>query len=261
MFGQNADRTPQKIGFLLLPEFSMLAFTSAIAPLRSANRLARKELYAWRTLSLDGLPITASTGVTVNPDSPLVDAQDIDVLFVCAGTHSRRHLTRFLRGELRGFALRGTAMGALCTGSVALAFAGILTGYRCTIHWENIAGFREIYPDLDITSAVFEIDRNRYTCSGGTAPLDMMLHCIKLDHGTALSMDVAEFLLHNSIREPDHAQRTGLEHRTGLHHKKLLAAIREMESAIENPVPLIELADRIALSLRQLERLFKSLSA
>jgi len=257
MFGIVPHNRAQKIGFLLMPDFSMIAFTAAIEPLRAANRLNRKPLYDWQSYSLDGLPVTASNHVAITPDDALANGQDCDVIFVCAGLRPRRFLSRQLRGEIRGFALRGTHLGAVCTGSEALAYAGVLTGYRCTIHWENIETFKEVYPALDITATLFEIDRNRYTCSGGTAPIDMMIHAIKLDHGETLALNVAEQLLHNFIREPQESQRMAIEHRTGISHPKLLAAIGYMEVYIETPLTIEKLAAAVGLSARQLERLFR----
>ena len=258
MFGLSPKDRVQKIGFLLLPQFSMIAFTASIEPLRSANRMSRQTLYEWQTLSLDGLPITASNGVTITPDKAVRFAHECDVVFVCSGTRPQKYLSSTLQNELRSLALRGKALGAVCTGSFALAYAGILTGYRCTIHWEDLETFKEVYPNLDITATLFEIDRNRFTCSGGTAPLDMMIYSIKLDHGETLAHNVAEQMLHNFVREPHDNQRMAIEHRTGIHHPKLLAAIGYMEAFSENPMSLEKLAKTVGVSLRQLERLFKT---
>jgi len=258
MFGTATRKTPQTIGFLLLPQFSMIAFTASIEPLRAANRISRKSLYEWKTASIDGGPVSASNGVTITPDLALKDAKDCDVIFVCAGLRPHQNVPQNLGGTLRDFARKGLPLGSVCTGSVALAIAGLLKGYRCTIHWQNIEGFAESFPALDITATLFEIDRNRYTCSGGTAPLDMMIHSIKLDHGDTLALSVAEQMLHNFVREPQAGQRMAIEHRTGIRHPKLLAAIAYMEAHIENPISLQSLCTEIGLSLRQLERLFKS---
>lgn len=256
MFGLDPKSGPQKLGFLLLPNFSMIAFTASIEPLRSANRLSGDVLYEWQTLSLDGLPVTASNGVTITPDKAVRFGHDSDVVFVCAGTQPQKHFSSTLQNELRSLSLRGKALGAVCTGSFALAYAGILTGYRCTIHWEDIETFKEVYPNLDITATLFEIDRNRFTCSGGTAPLDMMIYSIKLDHGETLALNVAEQMLHNFVREPEDNQRMAIEYRTGIHNPKLLAAIGFMEAYIETPMPLEKLASKVGLSLRQMQRLF-----
>ncbi|RZV34423.1 MAG: AraC family transcriptional regulator, partial [Acidimicrobiales bacterium] len=175
MFGQNKGKSPQSIGFLLLPQFSLIAFTASIEPLRSANRLSRQHLYNWTTISFDGLPVEASNLVTITPDCALKHAKNCDVIFACAGVQPLKNVPNGLAGELRALARTGLPLGSVCTGSVALAKAGLLDGHRCTIHWENIETFAETFPDLEITATLFEIDRKRYTCSGGTAPLDMMI--------------------------------------------------------------------------------------
>jgi len=139
-----------------------------------------------------------------------------------------------------------------------LAEAGLLDGYKCTIHWENIESLAERYPKLNITSSLFEIDRNRYTCSGGLAAADMMLHSVRLDYGRKLAMQIADQLLYSAGREPDDLQRMEVAKRTDVTHPKLLAAIGYMEAHLETPIPIQDLANDVALSPRQLERLFKS---
>lgn len=166
-----------------------------------------------------------------------------------------KNVPKGLDGDLRRLAREGTPLGSVCTGSVALAQSGLLDGHRCTIHWENITGFAENFPDLDITASLFEIDRNRYTCSGGTAPLDMMIYSIKLDHGKTIALNVAEQMLLNFVREPQAGQRMAIEHRTGIRNPKLLAAIAYMEAHTETPATMLGLSRGIGLSLRQLERL------
>jgi len=257
MFGSESRREPQKIGFFLAPNFSMLAFTSSIEPLRAANRISGRNLYQWKTLSLEGGSIQASNGVVIKPDSALTSAIDIDVLFVCAGINAAEITDRRILGRLRDYARADIALGAVCTGSLLLARAGLLNDFRCTIHWEDVEAFVETFPHLEITATLFEIDRNRYTCSGGTAPLDMMIYSISRDHGRKLAIDVAEQLIHNFVREPHDPQRMPIKHRTGINQPKLLAAIAHMEAYIETPLPISDIAGAVDISPRQLERLFR----
>lgn len=258
MFGKAGGREPQQICFLLLPQFSMLAFTSSIEPLRAANRMAERELYAWTTCSLDGAPVAASNGVVVEPGGSLNDPIQCEALFVCAGLQPAHYNDQKTTGRLRELVRNGVAIGGVCTGSVVLAQAKLLDGYRCTIHWEEVEGFVETFPELDVTATLFEIDRDRYTCSGGTAPLDMMIYAISNDHGADLAIKVSEQLLHNFVREPHEPQRLSINQRTGNNHPKLLGAIAHMEAYIETPVSVSDIAASVSVSARQLERLFKS---
>ena len=158
---------------------------------------------------------------------------------------------------LRKLANRRTVLGALCTGSYVLAEAKLLRGYRCTIHWENFAGIRERHPDLVISQELFEIDRDRYTCAGGVAPMDMMLHLIRRHHGSDLATAVSEQFICDRIRDNHDRQRIPLRHRIGTSQPKLMEAVSLMEANIEEPMALDELSQHIGLSRRQLERLFK----
>lgn len=258
MFESCKKEPPQKIAFLLIPYFSMMAFTSAVEPLRAANRLSGKKLYSWHTVSIDGKPVYASNGIALVPDGSIDDDLDANTLFVCAGVRAERFNDQGVFSRLREFSRRGVALGGVCTGSLALARAGLLTGYRCTIHWENMEGFVEDFPDLHITATLFEIDRDRYTCSGGTAPLDMMIYSISRDFSEKLAIGVAEQMLHNFVRQPHDAQRMSIQYRTGISNPKLLAVIAYMEAYLESPVSLGELASSVGLSVRQLERLFRN---
>jgi len=235
----------------------MMAFTSSLEPLRAANRLTGKSLYQWRTLSAGGGPVVASNGVQVIADADLQAPVAEQTLFVCAGVDAERYDDSDTFSRLRQLARSGVALGGVCTGSITLARAGLLKGYRCTIHWENVEGFREAWPDLNITATLFEIDRNRYTCSGGTAPLDMMIHSISRDYAEDLALEVAEQMLHNIVRHPHDPQRLSLQYRTRISHPKLLASIAYMEAYLETPVSVNEIGASVGLSPRQLERLFR----
>lgn len=258
MFGDNVRHDTQKIDFLLLPQFSMLAFTSSVEPLRAANRMSGQELYSWRTLSLDGSQVSASNSVTIDPDASMHDQIGCDALFVCAGLKAGEFGDKKTTGRLRDFARERLPIGGVCTGSIVLAQAKLLDGYRCTIHWEEVEGFVETFPELDVTATLFEIDRDRYTCSGGTAPLDMFLYFISRDHGADLAIKVAEQLLHSFVREPHEPQRLSVSHRTGINHPKLLGAIAHMEAYLETPVSISDIASSVSVSTRQLERLFQT---
>jgi AraC family transcriptional regulator, glycine betaine-responsive activator len=258
MFGYASSDLPQSVTFLLVPDFSMMAFTSALEPLRTANLLAEAPLYSWRTLSVDGRPVRASNGVELTPQGALSHAGNLGTVFVCAGLNVYHHRDQRILDWLRGLARRGQPLGAVCTGTMFLAWAGLLEGYRCTIHWEHVEGFAEAFPSLEITATMFEIDRNRFTCSGGTAPLDMMVYAIERDHGDDLARKVAEQMLHSVQRQPQELQRKAVRQRTDLTDPKLLAAIAHMEAFLENPVSPTDVADAVGLSERQLERLFRA---
>lgn len=247
----------QDFGFLLTPRFSMVPFILAVETLRIANRMSGQPLYRWPILTQSGAPVSASNGMAQIPDAALEAAGELDMLFVCGGMDPHLITDRQLFALLRRRARHGTRLGALCTGSYILASAGLLDGYVCTIHWENLAGFTEAFPDIEVSTELFQIDRDRFTCSGGTAPLDLMLHLIGLQHGQALAIAVSEQLIHERIRDPHDHQRMTLRGRFGVSNAKLLSAIQIMETHIEDPLSLVQLANQVGISKRQLERLFR----
>ncbi|MEQ8966885.1 MAG: GlxA family transcriptional regulator [Azospirillaceae bacterium] len=252
------------VGFLLIPNFSMIAFASAIEPLRLANRMAGRELYRWIILSRDGGPVSASNGIVVNVDMSMTDwnraqgnRRSLDRVFACAGLGVERYRDEAVYGWLRRAERQGTTIGALCTGAYVLARSGLLDGYKCCIHWESLPGFTESYPEIEVSADLFEVDRNRWTCSGGTASLDMMLHMIQEQHGPSLATAVSEQCLVDRMRNPHDRQRLPLRARLGIHNPKLITAIEVMEAHLADPLGQDELAAHVGLSRRQLERLFR----
>jgi AraC family transcriptional regulator, glycine betaine-responsive activator len=254
---------PQKIAeishisFLVLRNFSMIAFANALEPLRMANYLSRKNLYSWSVIITDDLSNLASNGLSISPVYRSSEAPPCDILFVCGGTNVREAVTDEVVSLLRGYADRGTPLGGLCTGTFALAKAGLLNGYRCAIHWENLASIREEFPKVLFLPELFVIDHDFFTCTGGTAPLDLMLNLIRLKGGKSLAADVSEQFSVERIRDQKDQQHIPLLARIGSGHEALLDAAVFMEMNIEEPFSLDELAEQVGLSLRQLERLFK----
>lgn len=251
------DSAPTHVGFLLIPDFALLPYASAIEPLRAANRLSGRALYRWSHISLDGAAAPASNGVAIAADASVGADLRLDYLFVCAGGNPSlfRHQPTF--AWLRQLARRGLRIGGVSGGAYVLARANVLKGYRFTLHWEHAPAFLEDYPDLDLRRSLYEIDRDRLTCSGGTAPLDMMHAVIAAEHGGELAFAVSEWFLQTQIREGAVPQRMPLRERLGVAHAPLLRVLGRMEQTVETPAPREELARLANVSLRQLERLFR----
>lgn len=256
-YGVPGEKAERQIGFFLVSSFTMLPFVSAVEPLRVANRLSGRALYSWHLFTIDGEPATASNGMTQAVDAGIEAVQRFPTMIVCGPHEPSVYDGKKVFAWLRRLARHGTQVGALDTGSYLLARAGLLNGYRCTIHWENLAGFVEEFPNLQVSTALFEFDRDRFTCAGGTAALDMMLHLIAHQHGRRLASAVAEGFIHDIIRPAGDPQRMDLRSRIGVTHPKLLSCIALMEANLEQPLLRTELAAAVGLSKRQLERLFR----
>jgi AraC family carnitine catabolism transcriptional activator len=256
MLARPAIEAPQRLGFLLLPQYSMMAFVSAVEPLRVANRLSGRELYSWDIVSRDGGPVTASNGMSLLAARTIDEAPLYPLVVICAGFEPDRHYDRRLKNWLLRLNGAGADLGAMDTGSFLLAKAGLLDGYRATTHWESLDSFREAFPKVEVENALFVIDRNRLSCAGGTAALDMMLHLISVQHGHRLAAAVSEQFIHAQIRDPQDRQRMEPRVRQGISHGGLARSIALMESNLEDPLNAERLAEAAGLSLRQLERLF-----
>ncbi|MDX1655879.1 MAG: GlxA family transcriptional regulator, partial [Candidatus Competibacteraceae bacterium] len=222
-----------------------------------ANQLSGQELYRWTVISRDGQPVAASNGLSLVPEHAMHDPVPLAALFLCGGINIQQAWDRELGQWLRRLAQRHVALGGLCTGAYLLARAELLKGYRCTIHWEHLASLREEFGGLVVSSEVFEVDRDRYTASGGTAPLDMMLHLIGQQHGKELASSISEVFICERIRGRNDRQRIPLKLRLGTSQPKLVEAVSLMEANIEEPMGPDELAHHVGLSRRQLERLFQ----
>ena len=252
-----ADARPERFVFLLLENFTMIAFAGAVEPLRIANRMAGRTLYEWQVASDGGGPVTASNGVVVQAGSGLGDLPREAVVIVVGGVNVKQAITKPMLTWLRRDARRGQAMGAVCTGAQVLAEAGLLDGRRCTIHWENRDSFAEDFPEIELTPNVYVIDRDRFTAAGGEAATDLMLALIARRHGVELANLVADQMIHTAIRSDRDEQRLSIPTRIGVRHPKLATVIHRMEAAIEDPVSPAMLAQDAGMSTRQLERLFR----
>jgi AraC family transcriptional regulator, glycine betaine-responsive activator len=181
-----------KFAFLTLPRYSMIALSNAVEPLRMANSLTGQPVYDWSIVSLDGTPTPASNGLQLSPTLPLELAANVDILFVCGGVGVQEAVSPKVLSALKRFADRRVPLGALCTGGYALAKAGLLDKYHATIHWENLSALREEFPRIQLSDQLFTIDRDRFTCSGGVAPLDLMLHLVEEKLGARISQLISE---------------------------------------------------------------------
>jgi len=249
--------TKSRFVFLTLPNYSMIALGNAVEPLRMANLLSGQEAYEWAITSLNGVAVAASNGLAMSPTVSLEQIGRPDILFVCGGIGVRDAVSPALLSALRRLADQRLALGALCTGGYALARAGLLDRYQATIHWENLSALREEFPRVLISDQLFTIDRNRYTCSGGVAPLDLMLHLIETKLGADLARRVSEQFIVERVRSDRDRQYVPLRAQVGVAHQSLIKVAELMESNVENPLSLEDIADQTGLSRRQIERLFK----
>ncbi len=243
-------------GFLVVPDFSLMTYASAIEMLRMANQVNEAVLYSWDVLTPNNQLISASCGLEIAPSKNKEEVANYSALFVSGGINIRRAWSPDLAEWLRHIAKSRIALAGLSTGSYLLAKSGLLDGYRATVHWDSLSSMREEFPQLQLTDDVYEIDRDRFTCAGGASTMDLMLHLIGLEFGKATARSVSDLFLLERIRTESDRQRIPLRHQIGTGQPKLYSAVVLMEANIEEPLTTEELAGYVNITRRQLERLF-----
>ncbi|WP_137700476.1 GlxA family transcriptional regulator [Marimonas lutisalis] len=253
----NAPAKPRRFIFVLMDQFTLLSFASALEALRIANRMSDRTLYEWRLAGEGGETVSCSAGTTFTMDMDLEEVGRDDTILLCGGINIQKATTKKLLSWLRREARKGPIIGGLCTAAYTLAKAGLLDGKRATIHWENQDSFTEEFDEVNLTKSVFVVDGNRLTTAGGTSSIDLMLKLIADDHGEELANAVADQLIYSSIRTDQDTQRLSVPTRIGVRHPKLSQVIQMMEQNIEEPISPSILAKEVGMSTRQLERLFR----
>ena len=250
-------KSPRRFVFVLMENFTLLSFSSALDALRIANRMSGKTLYEWTFIGENEEVVSCSAGTQFKLDNSLIELHRDDTVLLCGGTSIQEATTKKLIGWLRREARRGLTIGGLCTAAYPMAKAGLLDEKKATIHWENQDSFAEEFLEVELTKTVFVCDGNRYTTAGGTSSIDLLLKIIADEHGEELANAVADQMIYSSIRTDQDTQRLSVPTRIGVRHPKLSKVIQMMEINIEEPISPSILAKDVGMSTRQLERLFR----
>ncbi len=256
-FRINYDGPPKDIYFLLLPKLTMLAFSAALEPLRIANQITNKELYRWFLISEDGKPVQCSNSVEIAPDMALENLPRSTRLFVCSGIEPAESTNPRILAWINRQRAFGCKLGGICTGAFALAKSGALHGKNFTLHWENQPAFTEHFDGLEPSTNLYEMDNELMTCGGGSAATDMLLDMIESDYGNDLAIIVSDMCIHFRSNNRKSLQKSAFSVALGSRNQNLINAMQIMHENIEEPFEITEIAERVQISRRQLERLFQ----
>jgi AraC family carnitine catabolism transcriptional activator len=252
------EQTPHRLALIVLPDFSNLGLALAIEPLFVANWLSQRRLFDWSVLSVDGLSVKASNGMRVPVDGAIGETADFETAIVLASFNVKQHAEdQRVLGWLRRMSRFGITLGAIETGSEIQAAAGLLDGYQAAVHWDNLDGFRERYPKVEATAQLYTISRERLTCAGATAILDMMARWIGQTVDDGLAAEVAQHLLMSSRRPPLQEQGAPDIAKDAVANQAVSRALAIMQETIEEPISCAALAAQVGLSQRQLQRHFQ----
>ena len=251
----------RRIAFILVEGFALMSFAAVTEPLRAANLLAGRRIYeifhfAAGPNNPDMLNSSSAASVAVAGIGEATGAYDL--AFVIAGGdpvgYRDDRLFRWLRRQAR----HGRMLGGVSGGPAVLANAGLMENRRMTLHWEHAESLAQRHPGLLLERTLYVVDRDRITCAGGTAPLDMMHALIAEHHGADFARRVSDWFLHTEIRPAGGPQRSGLAERYGTSRHAVLAAIEAMENHIADPLPLADLGRVVGVSARHLNRQFNA---
>lgn len=260
-----ATPVQRQIVFYLVQDFTLLAFSSAIEALRLANEVLGVEAYTWRITAANDGKVRSSCGVAVESDIAIAaERQNLNswqrpsMVVVCGGKNIERHSDRAVEAWLRECRNRNVALAGVCTGAHVLANAGLLDNKECVIHWENMPGFAERFGGVSLGTGIYHIDSNIFTCAGGAATFDMMLHIIQRDYDAAVVSDICALALVDRVRTQGDRQRLPFAQRVGARDATVLTLVARMEQNLTEPLRMEDLIGPVGLSRRQVERLFQN---
>ncbi len=245
-----------KVGFYIAESFNSLPMVAALEPLRIANRVSKKRLFQWSFITDNGKAVKASNDILHQADFSIESSPEIDILVVAGpffiNDIKSDHLIDWIQRQHK----TSTTIIGLESGCHTLALAGLLEDKKCTTHWEHREEYKNYWPEHDVSNDIYEMEDNIFTCSGGAAPLDMMLYLIEQIYEHELAASVADCMIHPHIRNSGEPQKMDIQYRVGINHPIVLECIQLIESNIEQPLTPDELANLFGISKRQLERLF-----
>ena len=253
--------SPRSIAIVLIEDFALMSFAAVTEPLRAANLLAGEPVYdvaCFAAGRATARTVRSSSGASV-PAGSLADAAGpFDLVFAVAGGDPVGYRDDLTFQWLRRQARHGRTIGGVSGGPALLANAGVMENRRMTVHWEHAAALAERHPGLLLERTLYVVDRDRITCAGGTAPLDMMHALIAEHHGPQFARRVSDWFMHTEVRPAGGPQRAGLAQRYGTNLSAVLAAIEAMENHIADPLALADLAQLAGVGVRQLSRQFRA---
>ncbi|QLF68760.1 transcriptional regulator FtrA [Peteryoungia desertarenae] len=245
------------------PRVAILAYdglcTFEFGVAQEAFGLARPEMgknwYRCQTVAVEQGPLRAAGGLRFTTDVGLDQLQQADLIVVPGWRGIDAPVPDPLIEALRQASKRGARIMSLCSGITVLAASGLLDGRRATTHWRYADAIATRYPAISLDPDVLYIDEGEVlTAAGSAAGIDLCLHVIRRDFGTKAANSVARRLVVPPHRDGGQAQfierPVARDGETG----RLGPLIDWVQSNLDRPLALAELANRAGMSERTLQR-------
>lgn len=245
------------IGLLVIPQFGLLGLGAVMEVLYQFSKRLPENQLTWEIVTADKRAVTASSGAAIQPGCTIDADVNYHSIIVFGAQGAWEYSDNRVFNWLRFHASRGTRFGTVMSGAWVLAKAGLLNGFRCSVHWQDIEAFKEVYPLVKISSDIYSIDDQRFSCSGGHVASDMTLHLLSQWFDQDIVTEVREVLLHERLRDPGESQRFSLDKRLATSNPYLLQFVEKLESSTDNPLQVEQICAEIGLSQRRIEQLFQ----
>ena len=259
---RHSSDQPIKVGFVLQPHFSMMAFTAAVDALGTANLVQAAPLFSFTTYGLQSTQVQSDVGIDISANRILGEVMlegegALDILIVCGGFRCSLSEYTPLSQLLKAAAKRQKILGGLWNGAVPLAWAGVLDGLGCALHPDNHAFLQEGFSRVQVSPHTMLVEARILTSAGPNSALEMMLALIQRLHGADTVRAIREILSSDRIID-DGYRSSSLAENDPTIPDALRTLLRLMSSNIEEPLGIEELADYVDLSRRHIERLFQT---
>ncbi|WP_282737590.1 GlxA family transcriptional regulator [Halomonas kalidii] len=257
--GEDSRSQPplRRVAFVLLDNFSLMAFAGAVDALVTANLVTREPLVEVLVVGATSDLVVSDLGTAISTDCPLTALQEqrLDLLIMCGGFRVHLQSSPSIRSTLRCFDAAGTTLGGLWNGAFFLAEAGVLDGHDCAIHPDSRAMLLESFPGVCLSRHSYVLDRKRISCAGANSALSMMLDWLRRDHDQSFVDAIEEILNCDKAQEVMDVSVLSLDRDPTL-PQALKLALELMHNNIDEPLSVDEIARWVNISRRQLERLF-----
>ena len=251
----NPPAISRHVVIVVLPGSSMMTCAAIIDPLRAANRLSSMPLFTWEILGINRKPIALTCGIELPSDGVLTRQSTSDLLIVIAGFEHERYVSTKQLVTLRRLAQNCKAVFGVEAGTWLLARAGIVSKQKVTTHWEDLELLAEQFPELEVSSQRYVIDKHVWTCAGAAPAFEMMLQYLRSQHNQSLALDVANVFISAETSSASDEQASLSLGRLQQVEPRLVQAIRLMETNLEDTLATKTIAARVGISLRTLEQL------